>query len=167
MGNPIIIHVLVWRDGFVRPNFSKFLADNQPQKHAFLVPCPMHPKLMVKKSARDGPDVGFDADADYIPLDLSVDINHGPDVDTSQASLGVSPFDANVRGPPASSSLNGHPRKRKRSDVDTYPPERGPSVQRRRVEDGGRGLNPWQSSVDAYTYNETAKMYGLFPLAWF
>jgi len=126
----------------------------------------MHLRLMVEKSAKNGAAIGFDADADFIPLDLSDDINPGTGLGTSrplQASPGASPFDANVGGPPASSSLNGQARKRKRSDGDTDP-ERGPSVQRRRIEDGECGINAWQSSVDAYTYNETARMYRVFPL---
>ena len=121
----------------------------------------------MKKRPRNGPDIGFDRDADFIPLDFSDDAGPCTDLDASRHSQAFPEgwhVDANVRGPPTPASLNGQARKRKRSDVDTSP-ERGPSAQRRRVDGGGSGIKPWHSSVDAYTDNETARMYRVFLLS--
>jgi hypothetical protein len=125
---------------------------------------------MVKR-ARNGPATGFDTAADFIPFELTDDDNDNRNDNGNDGGLGTDmdnsrrPHLAGARATAAtapagpSASVNGHPQKRKRNDVDISH-EPAPSSQRRRLDGpGGDDVNPWQASRDAYAHQETAKMY--------
>src|SRR5579871_2842399 len=115
---------------------------------------------MVKKEAQNGTASGFDADADFIPFDLS------DDSDSHSGYLALNPNEESNAAwqptVPVSNAPSEQTRKGKRSVLESsLSPQLEPSTQRPRVE-GQLPLNPWQSFVGAYAHNEPARMYCYF-----
>lgn len=84
----------------------------------------------------------FDTDADFIPFESS-DEERSP----------VEEEETQING-----DVNLNARKRKRDDSS---PERAPLKQRQKTSEVA--VNPWQKSIDDYSFtDETARMYSLF-----